>query len=71
MEKMTMIPHYLKADSVDSLKKEMLKNNLSNGYFYRYFDIKKIDGEWYAWFVKEVEQTTILKEVSSGPNDRG
>jgi len=69
MEKMTMIPHYLKADDVDSLKKEMLKNNITDGYYYRYFDIREIKGKWYAWYVKDVEKTAILKESMSG-NDR-
>lgn len=71
MEKMTTVPHSIKAKDEVELQLSMLKNNLADGYFYRYFDIQPHNGGWIAWYYKDIEKTAVLKGAENGSDDRG
>ena len=71
MEKMTTVPHFIKAKNEVELQKAMLRNNITNGYFYRYFDIRPLSkNEWVAWYFKNVEDNVILSGGMNESNDR-
>lgn len=59
-----LIPAFVTARSPLGLRRAMLINNAKAGAFHRYFDIQFVQGQWYAWFFKEVgaDDVSVLDE---------
>ena len=56
------IPNFLKAKSPDKLRALMLRNNVSKGTEFKYFDISFSNGNWYAWFLEDITQQLLRRE---------
>ena len=55
METPDLVPFYLEAGTKDELVALMIRNNLSNQKFYKYFDIQKDGKRWVAWYYERFE----------------
>lgn len=55
MEMPDIVPTFIEADSKTELVKKMIMNNLSQGKFFRYFDIQKDGKKWVAWYYDNIK----------------
>jgi len=67
------IPNYITARSLSGLRRLMLANNSRKGYFFKYFDIQKVEENgqslWVAFYYEEVRLENvdqISKELQEG-----
>jgi len=63
------IPNYLKARSPQGLRRLMLLNNAKYSTFFEYVYIQFTEGNWYAWFYRDVDSDDI--KVLETPPDTG
>ena len=45
------IPQFVKADTPESLREQMLKSNIRHKGELHFFDIQFVGGSWHAWFI--------------------
>lgn len=50
---------FVRARSPLGLRRAMLLQNAKAGAFHKYFDIQFVNGDWYAWFFKDVSGEDI------------
>ena len=55
MEKVTLIPVFLEANSKKELVKKMLRNNLTKGFHFKYFSPLKDGKKWVVWYYKDIK----------------
>lgn len=55
------IPHFIKAKSPDTLRRLMLANNAKYGQFFDYKNIQFANGEWVAWFYRDLTMDEVFE----------
>jgi len=55
LEKPNLIPHFIIAPDKKTLMRMMLKINLEENAFHKFFDIQKEGNTWVAWYYKAVK----------------
>jgi hypothetical protein len=60
------IPNFIKAKTVEGLRRFMLLNNMKHVMQFNYHDIQFVNGYWYAWFYESVD----MGELANGDTNR-
>ena len=63
------VPRFVKARTPEMLIRQMIRNNQRSGIEFKYFDIQKQDGSWFAWYLADVSE--IKKQVLSEAMNNG
>ena len=50
-----VVPHFVKARTKEMLIRKMAALSARRGTHIPFFDIQKADGEWVAWYNKEIK----------------
>lgn len=61
-----VVPHFVKARTPEMLIRKMLALQSRRGTHIPFFDIQRADGNWYAWYNKEMTSMVIKKEEDNG-----
>ena len=55
MNKLSMIPHFLKARSESELMKLCYQTNIKMGTMNKYFDFQRVGKFWVCWYYADLE----------------
>lgn len=61
MRELGEVPHFLRAQSPEGLRRAMLRENLLSKTSNSFFDISYANGEWIAWFYKYSKKINLEK----------
>jgi hypothetical protein len=61
---------FLRADTPEELVRAQLRNNIFLKGRADYTDVQFVDGQWYCWFLVDVEQNRVfLKQLELDPEE--
>lgn len=63
------LPFFIKARSPQGLRRLMIQTNTKQGYTFHYFDIQHVNGNWYAWYYKDLKSTNS-EDIEELNNDK-
>ena len=58
------VPDFVTASTPMGLRRLMLLNNIKLGSYINYFSIQNVNGKWFAWFYKEIDNQEMKKIIT-------
>lgn len=65
------IPAFVQARSPQGLRRQMLMVNARAGAFHKFFDIQFVNGNWIAWYYKQIENADVDSLTDPQPQKAG